>query len=417
MKSNCLARILPPKMKTSLSLWAGQSACFPFCEWPESLTLLVAIGLFFAFLWIGTEVFDKVETFRKALRGFLSSAFNPPATGEIELWFVLIAVLFAGLLFVSSLDAMSTGLFTRSLRKNFRNLKAAYKDLKRNFGDVSTERDRLNGQLPELIRQRDALLDAVSASTKQTETMQAILVDERQSAKSALDTLTRRANAQMNETVGAVSMIARQLFPAASKKQGKTIRSASITYHISKTFDAEVHRRYVIRAGDVPLHFWQSSLSASGDAQPAASLTDVGYQLLSRTPGREVAFLPSENIGYKKKACLFFLPLVMPGEEREIEFVYRWPGLMLGMMRVGWEDFNFSFNSAETMEDFELEVFLEDGSGGHLNLTEVGVPLPHRSIGSAKNDRGWQGWRYAGKNLPPTLLDNDIVARLEWRRS
>ncbi len=384
---------------------------------PESFGILIAIALFFAFLWIGTEIFEKFETFRKALRGFLSSAFNPPAAGEIEFWFVLFAILIAGMAFVSLLYAMSTGLLTRSLRKNFRSLKRAHKDLQTEFKLVSADRNHLSGESSQLKDERDSLREAASATNQQMKSMQEALIDQRKNAESALKAETERANSHLSETVGATSAIANRLFPPKPGTRGKTIRSATITFHINKNFDGEVHRRYVIRAGNVPLHFWKCSLTASGNAQPASTFTDVGYQLIGRTAGKEVVYLPSENDGYSKTACIFFLPLVNPGEDREIEVVYRWPGLFLGMKKVGWEDFSFSFKSAETMETFELEVFLEEGSGGHLTLTEVGVPLPQKSIESAKNDRGRQGWRYAGKGLDPTLLADEIIARLEWRRS
>ena len=384
---------------------------------PENFGVLIAIVLFFAFLWIGTEVFEKFEIFRRVLQGFLSDAFNPHAAGEIEFWFVLFALLISAVEFVTLLYATSTGLFTRSLRKDFRNLKSAHTSLKERFEGVSSERDRLNGQLPQLESERNSLLTAVSEASKQTSAMQTALVDQLKSAEASIKAEAERAKAHLSETVGATSSIANRLFPPKPGTRGKTIRSAKITFHISKNFDGEVHRRYVIRAGNVPLHFWKSSLTASGDATPAPTFTDVGYQLLNRTPGKEVVYLPAENDGYSKAACIFFLPLVDPGEEREIEVVYRWPGLFLGMKNVGWEDFSFSFKSAETMEEFELEVFLEDGSGGHLTLTELGIALPRKLIESAKNDRGWQGWRYVGRSIDSALLANEIIARLAWRRS
>jgi hypothetical protein len=90
---------------------------------------------------------------------------------------------------------------------------------------------------------------------------------------------------------------------------------------------------------------------------------------------------------------------------------------LLGLQKKDWEDIIHTFKSAGTIEEFELEVFLQEGTGGQLLCSEVGAKLPHSAINAATSDRGWRGWRYSGKNIPPELLSEDIAARLEWKRS
>jgi hypothetical protein len=226
-----------------------------------------------------------------------------------------------------------------------------------------------------------------------------------------------RLDAILSETVRSVSRIRRQMFPSAVHGKGKTFRKVQISYLISNDFSVEVRRRYTIRAGDTALHLWGISVAASSDALPASNFADIEFQLLARSTGSEVVYLPAENDRLNKTACIFFLPAVQPGEEREIEVAYRWPGLLLGLQKKGWEDIIHTFKSAGTIEEFELEVFLEDGTGGQLGCYETGAKLPSAAISAATNDRGWRGWRYSGKKIPPELLNDDIAARVEWKRS
>jgi hypothetical protein len=140
--------------------------------------------------------------------------------------------------------------------------------------------------------------------------------------------------------------------------------------------------------------------------------------LIGRDTNSEAVYLPAENDLFNKQACVFFLPRLEPAEEREFEIVYRWPGLLLGLQKNGWEDFTFSFRSAGVIEEFEFELYLEDGTGGNLSdCKQIGVNLPGFSINGAENDKGWRGYRYLGRNIPPELLSEEIAARVEWKRT
>jgi hypothetical protein len=268
---------------------------------------------------------------------------------------------------------------------------------------MRSQRDLLKGALSQIEKERDGLLEALQTERDRVE---ASFVSQNDRLRSTVDGFIRAA-----------SRIRSQLFPAAPPGLGKIIQSVRTTYHISRNFDAEVHRHYVIRAGERPLHFWQSSIDASGDAQPAEAFTDISFRLICRTPGKDVVYLPTKDERFAKAACIYFLPLIGKGEIRDIEIVYRWPGLMLQLAKTGWEDFTFDLNSAAPIDHFELEVFLEPGSGGQLSCSETGVQLPNASITQVKNDRGWVGWSYKASAIDTALLEHEIKARLEWRRS
>jgi hypothetical protein len=366
----------------------------------ENQTLIGALVLFCGLLWIGLELIDKAKILEETLQGFLSNAFAPPATGHIERWFLFTAVFFLGVLFTAVLYSAATLVTTRALRKAFETSQASGSKLRLELQAACSERDQYKGALSQAKADKDLIHEA--------------LQKERDQFQTSLIAQKDRLDAIVSETVRGVSKISRQMFPAGGSAKGKTFRSARISYQVSKDFDAEVRRRYVIRAGDVPLHLWVSSIAASDDSEPRANFSDIEYQLIGR--GSEAVYLPAENDRFNKSACIFFLPAIQPGEEREFEVVYRWPGLLRGLLRNGWEDFTFSFKSAEAIEDFEVEIFLEDGTGGQIYLTEIGLPLPVKSLVSTTNGRGWRGWRYAGKNISPSLLSDEIPVRLEWKR-
>jgi hypothetical protein len=377
-----------------------------FFQKPENLTLLGALIFFLGLLWVGSEVIEKSKTFKETISAFLADAFEPPATGEIKLWFIFATIVLGGLLFTSLLYAIATFLSTRATRARYIASSQNERLLISQSQAASSERDMLKGELSSVKEERDSLRSLTAG-----------IQEERELARKRLTSLENKLAESLNETIQAVSKISRQMFPSSKGAKGKTICSARVSYHINKNFDAEVHRRYVIRAGEIPLHFWQNSFSASGDADPIATFTDLGFQLISRDPGKDVVYLPSENDGYNKAASIFFMPFIEQGHEREFEVVYRWPGLFRRLEKIGWEDFTFSFRSEGPMENFELEVFLEDGTGGHLNCKEIGVILPDKTLSAIKNDRGWHGWSYQGKNISPEMLEEEIVLRLGWSRS
>jgi hypothetical protein len=271
------------------------------------------------------------------------------------------------------------------------------------YGSKSAEHERTLGTLQQMESELKLLRETVQK--------------ERERIESAFVAQNDRLRRTVNGTILAASRIRAQLFPVVKPGRGKTILEARFTYHISRNFDTQVHRRYVIAAGKGPLHFWESSVFASGDADPAEAFTDIDYRLISRTPGADLVYLPTRDERFSKAASIYFLPFIEPGLTRELEVVYRWPHLFRQLANQGWEKFEFDLNSVEPIQFFELEVFLEGGSGGNLFCSEVGVQLPGRVLETAVNDRGWFGWRYSGRDIPPELLREEIALLLEWKRS
>jgi hypothetical protein len=374
-----------------------------FFKKPETFTLLGALLLFCGLLWFGPEAVENFKTGRDLLRALLAGAFQPPAAGEISPLAVFFFVLILGAVFVSTLYALVTRLATRGLRRSLRQRAEKEGQLTVDLKAASSDRDLAQGALAQALAEKDRL--------------QRHLQEERAQAQSALTALQEQIDGILSDTVRTVSRISRRMFATNAAAKGKTFRFVRISYHVSRDFSAEVHRRYTIRAGDTPLHLWITSMDASSDSQPAVTFADIQFRLIGRDTNSEAVYLPAENGRFNKQACIFFLPPIQPGEEREFEVAYRWPGLLLSLQKNNWEDFTFSFKSAGAIEQFEFELYLEDGTGGNLDCKEIGIKLPESEIATATNDRGWRGYRYLGLNIPPELLSEEIAARVEWKRS
>jgi hypothetical protein len=371
-----------------------------FFKKPEKLTPLAAIAFLFGLFWLGPEVIEKSKTTKDAVRDFLASGFEPPPPQEIKSWIVFMAVALAGFLFVALLYAIATFLLTRSLRKNFDEARGREKALKIQLTAISSERDRLKGEFSQLENERNSLQKAIET--------------ERNRVQTTLDSRKNQLRRTLDGTVDAAARIRNQFFPPGVAGGGKTIEAVHLIYYIHKNFDAEVRRRYLIRAGKSPLHFWQSKISVSSDAAPIESLADIDYRLISHDVGKDVVYLPTLDESHSKAVCIFFLPRAEPEETRDIEAAYRWPGMFLQLRNQGWDKLTIRLNNPQALKNYQLEVYLEPGSGGSLSCSESGILLPNKHLESVQSHHGWPGWRYSGSDIPPELLENEIALKVDW---
>ena len=206
------------------------------------------------------------------------------------------------------------------------------------------------------------------------------------------------------------------MFPPPSGP-GKIFEEVHIVYHISKSFDADVLKRFVLRAGSEPLHFWQDGFSCSENAGPAEMFTDINFRLTSKTPDFDVAYLPTRDEPHAKSACIFFLPRIEPGQAREIEISFQWKGFFVNLFREGLEEISGKIRTGGTVKLYCLEVYLEPGTGGTIECEETGLRLPDMKLESAVSYRGWPGCKYSAKNIPAELLQSEIALTCRWRKS
>jgi hypothetical protein len=203
---------------------------------------------------------------------------------------------------------------------------------------VTSERDNLAGEKTQLTAERDSLREELATERKRVQT--------------TLESRAHNLQRTLDGTIRAASRIRNQMFPVMANGGGKTIESVHYLFYINKKFDAEVHRRYRMRAGDIPLHFWESSIAVSPDALPAETFVDIDYRVISHDAAKDVVFLPTKNELQRKAACFFFLPRVEPGDAREIEVVYQWPGMALQLQKQGFEEFTGRLHSADLLRSY-----------------------------------------------------------------
>ncbi|HUA93654.1 MAG TPA: hypothetical protein VL991_13870 [Terracidiphilus sp.] len=371
----------------------------------KTLSFWAAVCFAIATVLCGLFLSEKSEGYRKALRGLLTDGFEPPLSAQTEVasWLALATFLMVVFTLAFAYYSISRFWQIRSLEKEKLLLWKQKRRAETALAGTATERDELKGENLQLEMERESL--------------RSMLETERDRVQKTLESRNNTLRRTLGETISAASRIRSQLFPAVAHGAGKTIESVHYLYYIQKNFDTEVHRRYLIRAGELPMHFWQSAIGVSSAAAPIETFVDIGYRLVSHDMGKDLVYLPTRDDLHDKAACIYFLPFIAPGERRDIEVTYRWPRMLLQLQTRGWEDFSVKLNNARALESYTLEVYLEPGTGGSLTCVESGVLLPNKKLEPAMSHHGWPGWKYSASEIAPALLNTEISLRVEWNRS
>jgi hypothetical protein len=196
----------------------------------------------------------------------------------------------------------------------------------------------------------------------------------------------------------AANRIRNQLTPAAQAPR-KAFDSVKLVYEISKDFTVAVQREYEMRAVNTPLHFWGVSYQATGHADPAEYLLDIDFHV---KPEEEVVYLPIKNDPLCKGVCFYFLPRLEPGKPaRKLAVSYMWPKLLKQLKVKGEEEIGINLDSAESIKDFTLEIYLEEGSGGVMECEKSGGQFEGATLITNKHKtKNWPGFIYTVKNAP-----------------
>jgi hypothetical protein len=429
-------------------------ALLAFLKRPETYTLVGGLGVFVAILYFSPDIVERSKTIREWVRGLgqifqrgfgvLQSRFltlllahaslghgwfrqvSPMLAGQSDPAAAILCVLVAAVLFVLFFSAVASFLQVKSLRRDKAALGRELRAVAQDLAAVKSERDRVSGALTQLKSESATLLAERAAVTERLEQAAAErdllrgasiqLEEERKRLQTAFEAREGKLKQLVDGTIKATSKVRSQLFPPP-KGAGKTFEEVHLTYHIARNFDADVRRRFVLRAGAEPLHFWQTGIRASDDAEAADMFVDINYRVTNKTPETDVAYLPTRNEPRAKSACIFFLPRVEPGDCRGIEVSFHWKAMFAKLFREGWEDCSELLRNAETLRHYSLEVYLEPGTGGALACMETGVRLPGKRLEQVTSHRGWPGWKYSAQNIPAELLQNEIVLQCRWRKS
>jgi hypothetical protein len=196
----------------------------------------------------------------------------------------------------------------------------------------------------------------------------------------------------------------------------KTFDKVRMIYRISKDFSAEIVREYTIRAVSQPVHFWQSSVTPSGDANPMEYLNDIRFRILDvTTPGKPtpVTYLQTENQLRHKSFCIYFLPRLEPSQPaRTLQVFYHWPGYFLEVRNKKREVLESSFKSAGTTQSVRIEIYLEEGSRGSLDCEVLSLHA-HTLAAAQDTQTGWKGYAYEATNLAAGTHEHQLIAKWE----
>lgn len=372
---------------------------------PDTISLLAACGLAVGTIWIAVEVAEKTESLRHLIRDQLRTGFEPelPGAVEIKLWLVILLVLLVILPVALAIYSAAVHATVRVQRQRASQLAVEAARIDSLKVIATRERDKLAGEKTQLTAERDSIREE--------------LVIERSRVQTTLESRAHKLQKTLDGTIRAASRIRNQMFPLVANGSGKTVEAVHYLYYINKKFDAEVHRRYRVRAGDTPLHFWETSFTVSSNAWPAETFVDIDFRLISHDPAKDVVFLPTKNELQSKAACFFFLPRIEPGEAREIEVTYQWPGMALQLLKEGFEEFTVRLHTADRLRSYSLEVYLEPGSGGSLKCEETGALLPRKILEQVSSHHGWLGWRYSAEDVPSLIGNPRISLRVDWLKT
>lgn len=220
----------------------------------------------------------------------------------------------------------------------------------------------------------------------------------------------RKARRCLNDTMYAASVIRARQMPN-SIETIKTYDAIRVTYRVGKDFTTTVIREYRIRAVTDPLNFWELGIQPTSSADPVEYLSDIGFKVLDVTdPNNQepVIYLQTENDLRSKRVCIYFLPqLLKSSPARTIQVSYEWPKHFEQLRRVGREELSFRFNSAESTASVRVEVYIQDGSGGRLDLDVISTYT--HTIKPLK-ESGWSGHVYEAKALPAGRHVHDLSA-------
>ena len=147
------------------------------------------------------------------------------------------------------------------------------------------------------------------------------------------------------------------------------------SFKIDKNNLCEVKNRYILKAHAKPVLVWRTIINADASAEPMNSLDEINFKITVCCPENrnEVRYLLFNNQDRKKEIAVFFLPEISPGDTREVEISYSWPGGANDLLKNGSTTFDHAFKSVEKGDLAELKYeFQFAESLGPLTFEELG---------------------------------------------
>ena len=224
----------------------------------------------------------------------------------------------------------------------------------------------------------------------------------------------RRRNAKMagseRKTTGlktldgmmrAAALIRNQMVPPSTTTL-RTFHSIKIEVNIDKDWMTKVSRENVISCVGGVMHYWVLNLQGSSCSKPMDYLDDINFKIHNESIDSRVVYLPTKNDPLSKQVVLYFLPQMQPGDPpRTVKWSYSWPEYNGELRDEGREEMWFRVQSANPVDLFELEIYIEDLADKTLTCEESGYHYAESSITEKTYPgKAGKGYVYVVRNAP-----------------
>lgn len=179
-------------------------------------------------------------------------------------------------------------------------------------------------------------------------------------------------------------------------------------FRISAGGDTEVEQTYTVVADVNPAHFWNVRIMADEFARPAATLADLNFTAQSLTAQCAIEILPLSTQAQERRIALFFLPEILPAEERRFKVGYKWRGwfgeLFTPKAGTHWMWSYFSAKSddlAEVTFRFEFEK-----ACGRILCEDQKPAIPGNTLILSSGANEETVWTFHNPSYP--------IGRLQW---
>lgn len=117
----------------------------------------------------------------------------------------------------------------------------------------------------------------------------------------------------------------------------------TIEMQVGVAGDALIRGIYVVRSSQ-PVQFVPYEIVADEVSAPLAHLEDAEFTVSPLGKKGESAFyLQTENLPYRKRCAIVFIPEILPGSERRLEVRYRWPRAFAKLIDEGNDELFFEW--------------------------------------------------------------------------
>lgn len=156
-------------------------------------------------------------------------------------------------------------------------------------------------------------------------------------------------------------------------------------------------------AFDDPVHFWKRGIKADPDSTEVNILDDIKYSVRDvdqDTENTRVTFLPSKEDPRDKELCLFFLPQIDSGQERNLEIHFKWPRFFCDLVDKDAATYSFDYKGVPGKSTMLKGVFKFDVELGPIDCEDQSPIGLGSTIVQETSTEGHTVWTFTVPDAP-----------------